>query len=195
MKLHKQERRLEAILFASGDPVSVERLSQAIDEDEISTWQLLKNLRDHYDETASAISLIELEKSWQLATRTEFAQDIKAALDVSRNIPLSSAALEVLAIIAYNQPVTRLFIEQVRGIDSSSTVTNLVEKGLVQEAGRLELPGRPISYGTSANFLRTFGLTSIEDLPRVGRFREEVKDKPEEPEQSSFFDADGDMDD
>ena len=102
-----------------------------------------------------------------MATRAEYAQVIRQALEVKNNTPLSQAALEVLAIIAYNQPVTKSFIEQIRGVDSSSVVNALVAKELVQEMGRLEIPGRPISYGTTEHFLRCFGMKSIETLPKL----------------------------
>lgn len=102
-----------------------------------------------------------------MVTRAEYAQVIQKALEVKNNTPLSQAALEVLAIIAYNQPVTKSFIEQVRGVDSGSVVNSLVAKGLVEEQGRLEIPGRPISYGTTEHFLRCFGMKNIEALPKL----------------------------
>ena len=100
-----------------------------------------------------------------MCTNPDFADYIKKALEIKKNIPLSQAAMEVLAIIAYNQPVTKSFVEQVRGVESSQIVNNLVEKGLVEEAGRLDVPGRPISYKTSINFLRCFGLSGLDKLP------------------------------
>ena len=130
------------------------------------------------------LELRRLDASYQLCTRPVYAGEIRRALELRRNTPLSAAALEVLAIIAYNQPVTRGFVEQVRGVDSSSVVTSLVEKGLVEEAGRLELPGRPISYRTTAAFLRCFGLGSLDDLPDVSGADEEPP--PEEDDQLTF---------
>ena len=111
------------------------------------------------------MTLLQLEDRWQLATKNEFADEVRRALDKRRNAPLSPAALEVLAIIAYNQPVSRSFIEQVRGVDSSSTVQTLIQKGLIEEAGRLDLPGRPVSFRTTDVFLRTFGISSLSQLP------------------------------
>ena len=108
-----------------------------------------------------------------MVTREEYAAVIREALEVKNNTPLSQAALEVLAIIAYNQPVTKSFVEQIRGVDSSSVVNSLVAKGLVQEMGRLEIPGRPISYGTTEHFLRCFGMQSIETLPKIPQPQEQ----------------------
>ena len=113
----------------------------------------------------SALEVVRLGTSLQLCTRSEYAPEIRAALEIRRNIPLSQAALEALAVIAYNQPVTRSFIEQVRGVDCSGVVTSLCEKGLIEEKGRLELPGRPLLYGTTENFLRSFGLSDLSGLP------------------------------
>ena len=113
------------------------------------------------------MELLELEESVQLSTREEYGELIRSVLSQKRSSPLSQSAMEVLAIIAYNQPVTRAFVEQIRGVDSSSAVNSLVARDLVEEAGRLELPGRPIAYRTTANFLRCFGLQSLEQLPDI----------------------------
>ena len=122
-------------------------------------------MKDRYEQESSGLLLVELEDSFQLCTKPEYASVVKQTMELRRNTPLSNAAMEVLAIIAYNQPVTRAFVEQVRGVDSSQTVLNLVEKGLVEEAGRLDIPGRPISYRTTQGFLRNFGMKSLEELP------------------------------
>jgi len=127
------------------------------------------------------LELRRLDSAYQLCTKPIYAGEIRRALELRRNTPLTPAALEVLAIIAYNQPVTRGFVEQVRGVDSSSVVTSLVEKGLVEEAGRLELPGRPISFRTTPAFLRCFGLDSLADLPDVTGSEEEPP--PEDEDQ------------
>ena len=130
--------------------------------------------------------------SWQLATKTAYAPDIKDIMDTRRNTPLSPAALEVLAIIAYNQPVSRSFIEQVRGVDSSSTVQTLVQKGLIEEAGRLDLPGRPVSFRTTDVFLRTFGIASLAELPPLhGDDYAEMEEAAGEAAYSGDEDADG----
>lgn len=161
------QRQILAILFAGGEAVEVGRVAEAIGADVETVTKYLPHLRDSLEDAGMPFELLYLDGKLQLCTAAEYAQVIQKALELRRNQPLSQAALEVLAIIAYNQPVTRSFVEQVRGVDSSGVVTSLQEKGLVEEAGRLELPGRPISYRTTANFLRCFGLESIEQLPTL----------------------------
>ncbi len=165
MKRIKQQAILEAVLFASGDPVPVSRLCELFDMPKDAVCKLVHSLRDTLDEAGSALAVLVLDNAVQLVTRSEFAPYIKQALSIARSAPLSQAAMEVLAIAAYNQPVTKSFIEQVRGVDSSSTVNSLVQKGLLEEAGRLDLPGKPISYKTTSVFLRSFQLSSLADLP------------------------------
>ena len=118
--------------------------------------------------------LLRLENSYQLAAKEIYAPYIKAALEIKKNSVLSPAAMEALTIVAYNQPVTKGFVEQVRGVDSSGVVNSLVEKGLLAEAGRLDLPGRPIAYKTTDNFLRAFRLSSIKDLPELPDHKEQI---------------------
>lgn len=156
---------VEALLFASGDPVTAEKLAEAIGVDAQMVEKQLIELRDEYDLQDRGVCLLRLEDRWQLASRPEYGDMVKKLLDNRRNVPLSPAALEVLAIVAYNQPVSRGFIEQVRGVDSNSIVSKMIDKGLIEEAGRLNLPGHPISFRTTDVFLRTFGLRSLEDLP------------------------------
>ena len=133
--------------------------------EEETVYKICKTLQDRKKTDESGICIVELNDSFQMCTNPDFADYIKKALEIKKNIPLSQAAMEVLAIIAYNQPVTKSFVEQVRGVESSQIVNNLVEKGLVEEAGRLDVPGRPISYKTSINFLRCFGLSGLDKLP------------------------------
>ena len=156
---------LEAVLFAAGEPMETERLAEALGmtAEEIDT--AAHTLEVTLEASKSGLQLMQLGGSWQITTRAEFAEAIRAALEVKRNTPLSNAAMEVLTIIAYNQPVTKGFVERVRGVDSSSVVNTLVERGLLEEAGRIEVPGRPVTYRTTAHFLRTFGLQSLADLP------------------------------
>lgn len=156
---------LEAVLFASGDPISIERLSQTFEIKPEEIEKHIVELEKRYESTNSGFYVVRLENTYQLVTREEFAPYIKNAFDIKRRTPLSPAALEVLAVIAYNQPVTRAFIEQVRGVDCSGVVSTLVEKGLIEERGRLELPGRPLLYGTTKTFLRSFSLNDLSDLP------------------------------
>lgn len=165
MELKECMGAVEAMLFAHAAPVSAGRLAQALDMDEDTVERVLWALQDEYDRPARGLQLLHLEDKWQLATKNTWAEPVKKILDTRRNTPLSQAALEVLAIIAYNQPVSRGFVEQVRGVDSSSTVAKLLEKGLIEEAGRLDLPGHPVSFATTDTFLRTFGLESLAQLP------------------------------
>ncbi|MBQ6815862.1 MAG: SMC-Scp complex subunit ScpB [Clostridia bacterium] len=165
MKPENLVNPLFAVIFSSGEPISIGRLCETFNvEPHIiqETADLLeKSLKD------SALELLTLENTYQLATKKEYAQYIKTAFDIKRKTPLSQAALEVLAVVAYNQPVTKSFIEQVRGVDCSGVITTLLEKELLEEKGRLELPGRPLLYGTTKNFLRCFNLSSLQDLPEL----------------------------
>ena len=165
MEINNACGAIEAVLFASGDPVETAKIAQAVELEEALVYKLLQTMKDRYEQESSGLLLVELEDSFQLCTKPEYASVVKQTMELRRNTPLSNAAMEVLAIIAYNQPVTRAFVEQVRGVDSSQTVLNLVEKGLVEEAGRLEIPGRPISYRTTQGFLRNFGMKSLKELP------------------------------
>lgn len=161
------QKQILAILFAGGEAVEIGRVAEAIGLDVETVVKYLPNLRDALEDAGMPFELLSLDGKLQLCTQAEYAQAIQKALELRRNQPLSQAALEVLAIIAYNQPVTRSFVEQVRGVDSSGVVTSLQEKGLIEESGRLELPGRPISYRTTSNFLRCFGIESIDQLPTL----------------------------
>ncbi len=162
----QQTGALEAMLFAHAEPVETERLADALRLSVRDTEELLHGLQQRYDEQESGLTILHFEPDrWQMTTRPYYGEVVKRVLDTRRNAPLSPAALEVLAVIAYNQPVSRSFIEQVRGVDSSSTVTKLLEKGLIEEAGRLDLPGRPVAFQTTDTFLRVFGLGGLKDLP------------------------------
>lgn len=158
---------LEAVLFAVGEPIEIERLAQALQEDETVLEQALQRLRDKYNDDECGICLLKLDNKYQICTKKQYADNIRAVIEVKKNAPLSQAAFEVLAIIAYNQPVTKSFVEQVRGVDCSGVIANLCQKSLIEEKGRLELPGRPLIYGTTSDFLRCFSLSSLSDLPPV----------------------------
>ena len=166
---------LEAMLFANGEPVEAARLAEAMRIEPEQARELLGKLQNEYDERESGVVLLHFDGDrWQLSTRPYYGEMVKRILDTRRNAPLSPAALEVLAVIAYNQPVSRSFIEQVRGVDSSSTVTKLLDKGLIEEAGRLDLPGKPVAFQVTDTFLRVFGLGSLNDLPPLhGEVQEE----------------------
>ena len=157
--------RAEAILFASGEPMALDRIAQALGVRTHAVEQVLAGLQKKYNKPESGVHLLLLGDSAQFCTNPAFIEPVRAALDLKRNTPLSQAAMEVLAVVAYNQPVTKAFVEQVRGVDCSGVVGSLVQKGLLEERGRLELPGRPLLYGTTENFLRCFQLDSIDRLP------------------------------
>ena len=182
------EKTLFAVLFAVGDPITPERLASAMDLTPGEVRALLHRISDDLEEEDFPLQLQELGGQFQLTTRPRDTEVIRRVLNEKRNVPLSQAALEVLAAVAYNQPVTRAYIEQVRGIDSSGIVASLVEKGLLEEAGRLELPGRPIAYCTTAAFLRTFGLGSLADLPVAVDDEEQPTDDPDVLEGQMAFD-------
>lgn len=173
---------LEAVLFSTGEPTELQRLAEALETDADSVAQLAAQLDACYRESGSALQVLSLGGSLQLTTRPEQAEVIRRALEIKRNTPLSNAAMEALTIIAYNQPVTKGFVERVRGVDSGSVVNTLVERGLLEEAGRIEVPGRPVTYRTTAQFLRCFGLSSLEELPPL----------PTDEEQPDLFAAEPD---
>ncbi len=156
---------LEAVLFAAGEPVPDSRLCAVLGVDKQALAEAASMLSDEYDFSRRGIRLLTLENAYQLCSRADYAQQVRAVLETRRAPALSSSALEVLAIIAYKQPVTKTYIEQVRGVDSSGTVNTLQEKGLIEDCGRLDVPGRPILYRTTDAFLRSFGLSSISQLP------------------------------
>lgn len=161
------QKNILAILFAAGEAVEIGRIAQAMDTDVQTVQDAVQSLQELLEKQGFPFELLCLDGRLQLCTQPAYSQLIQKALELRRNQPLSQAALEVLAIIAYNQPVTRSFVEQVRGVDSSGVVSSLLEKVLIEEAGRLELPGRPISYRTTANFLRCFGMQSLQELPKL----------------------------
>ena len=156
MEIKDKLGAIEAILFASGEPIEIYRLSEASGVDAGTLPSMIRLLNERYEDCGSGICIKKLDSSFQMCTREEFAPQVRAALETKRTAPLSNAAMEALTIIAYNQPVSKGFVENVRGIDSSSVINNLVEKGLVEEAGRLDVPGKPIVYRTTAVFLRSF---------------------------------------
>ena len=158
---------VEAILFASGEPLELQRISEALDIEDEQTEQILLNLAAQLDERNSGICLLNLDGKYQLSTRSIYGDYIRKVLEIKRNTHLSQAAFEVLAVIAYNQPVTKAFIEQVRGVDCSGVISTLCQKKLIEEKGRLELAGRPLVYGTTTDFLRCFSFTSLDDLPEL----------------------------
>lgn len=180
--LNRVQQQIMAILFAAGDAAEIGRIAQALEIEPSTVLRHVSKIRAEIELSGMPFELLRLDDKLQLCTKDEFAAAIRSALELRRNAPLSQAALEVLAIIAYNQPVTKAFVEQVRGVDSAGVVTSLVDKQLIEEAGRLELPGRPISYRTTANFLRCFQLESLDNLPPLPAGGAAQEDTPEEPD-------------
>ena len=173
---------LEAMLFAAGDPVEPGKLAEVLDIDVENVIKMLGHLEASYDENNSGLRLIRVDGKYQICTREEYSDEVRGLLEIKKNTPLSQAAFEVLAIVAYNKTVTKSFIEQIRGVDCSGPVSNLVQKGLIEEKGRLDLPGRPLVYGTTDRFLRCFSLNSLDDLPDLPEDTEEKDDS-----QTSLF--------
>lgn len=176
---------LEAMLFAAGDPVEPAKLAEVLDIDVENVIKMLGHLEASYDERNGGIRLIRVDGKYQLCTREEYSEEVRGLLEIKKNTPLSQAAFEVLAIVAYNKTVTRSFIEQIRGVDCSGLVSNLIQKGLIEEKGRLDLPGRPLVYGTTDRFLRCFSLNSLEDLPDIP----ESSESNDESQTSLFEDG------
>ncbi len=167
MKASKLQAAAEAILFASGEPIELEKIATALEIDSELCEQVLYNLSAQLDERKSGICVLKLGDKYQLSSRSEFAEVIRDVLELRKNTPLSQAAFEVLAIVAYNQPITKSYIEQVRGVDCSGVISTLCQKKLIEEKGRLDLPGRPLIYGTTSDFLRCFSISSLEELPVI----------------------------
>ena len=184
MNLKQMLSTLEAVLFAVGEPIERDRIAQALEWDVLILDQLLDTLQAKYDENDAGVCLLRLDDRVQLCARKEYADAIRKVLEVKRNAPLSQAAFEVLAIIAYNQPVTKSFIEQIRGVDCSAVLSSLLQKSLIEERGRLDLPGRPLIYGTTPDFLRVFCISSLDELPSLPEHPQTAEEKNEEKEKN-----------
>ena len=167
MGLKEIESAMEAILFAAGEPVGVERLCMALEIDRATADTVAQKLMDDYSYQRRGLRLVRLDTSYQLCSAPEHAGLIRKSFESRKPARLSPPALEVLAVIAYYQPTTRAYVDQVRGVDSAYTVGLLLDRELIEECGRLAVPGRPILYRTTATFLRSFGLSSLEDLPEL----------------------------
>lgn len=165
LEMKELESAVEAILFASGEAVHIDRICLALNLDRISTEEILRRLGDTYSFERRGIRLLHMEDKWQLCSAPEYADMIRRAFEVRKPAKLSQPALEVLSVIAYHQPATRAQVDQIRGVDSSYTVSLLLERDLIEECGRLQVPGRPRLYRTTENFLRSFHLSSLKDLP------------------------------
>ena len=168
---------IEGILFAAGEPVKAAKLAAVLETDIETVEEAVKLLRYNYDTEQRGMTIIDIDEGYQLCSRPDYYNYIQLILGEQRRQALSNAAMEVLAIIAYKQPITRGQIEYVRGVNSDAAVNRLVERGLIEESGRLDAPGRPILYKTTQNFLRCFGLSTPKDLPPLdmSQFGEEYE--------------------
>ena len=155
----------EAILFSVGEPIELEKIAEALEIETETAEQILMNLSASLEERNSGIMLLKLGEQYQLSSKSIYAPQIRSVMELKRNAPLSPAAFEVLAVVAYNQPITKAYIEQVRGVDCSGVIATLCQKKLIEEKGRMELPGRPLLYGTTTEFLRCFSISSLDELP------------------------------
>ena len=167
MEMEELQRILEAILFAAGEKVEVARLASVLEVDEHEVFAALDDLAGKLAFDRRGIRIVKLEKSYQMVSSGEMADYVTKTLETRKPPKLSSSQLEALTIIAYYQPATKAMVEQIRGVDSSYSISALLNKKLIEEAGRLNVPGRPIQYRTTADFLRTFGLSTLEELPPI----------------------------
>jgi len=167
MEMDELQRAVEAILFAAGEPVELDRLSKALETDPSEVAAAADALADRLGYERRGIRVLKLDKAYQMVSSGEMAEYITKALETRKSPKLSASQLESLTIIAYYQPATKAMVEQIRGVDSSYSISALLHKKLIQEAGRLNVPGRPIQYATTADFLRTFGIHSLEELPPI----------------------------
>jgi len=167
MELDELQRILEAILFAAGEPIDISRLATCLEVDEKDIEAAADALANELAFNRRGIRVLRLERGYQMVSSGEMADYITKALETRKPPKLSSSQLEALTIVAYYQPATKAMVEQIRGVDSSYSIAALMNKRLIEEAGRLNVPGRPILYRTTPDFLRTFGLSTIEDLPEI----------------------------
>lgn len=185
MEITELQKAIEAILFAAGEPVECSRLAMALETDEKDVEKAVTILSDELAFNRRGIRIIRLEKKFQMVSSGEMADYITKALETRKPPKLSSSQLEALTIVAYYQPATKAMVEQIRGVDSSYSIGALLNKKLIEEAGRLNVPGRPILYKTTPDFLRTFGISSLEELPEIEKvsFGEPIQEESQEPEQ------------
>ena len=180
MERNKAKAVLESILFTMGESVEVERLATVIEEDKKTTKELLLEMKEGYDSRECGITLMELEDSFQMCTKGDMYEYLIKIAKTPRKYVLTDTLLETLSIIAYKQPITRLEIEKIRGVSCDHAVNRLVEFGLIAEVGRMDAPGRPLLFGTTEEFLRSFGVKSLEELPelsqvQIAEFKEQAE--------------------
>ena len=190
MEIKRIEGEIEAILFAMGEAVELSRIAKAIQQDVTTTENIIRNMMIHYQEEERGIQIIELENSFQLCTKKEYYDSLIRIAAQPKKPTLTDVMLETLSIIAYKQPVTKAEIEKIRGVSSDHAVNKLVEFGLAKELGRLDAPGRPMLFGTTEEFLRVFGVQSIDELPVISedlveQFKDEVEMEVEADERQA----------
>ena len=184
MDMREIESAMEGILFASGEPVHVDRLCTALELDRATAEKVLQRLMDYYAYERRGIRILRLEHAYQMCSSGEMSSYVTRALETRKPPRLSSAQLETLTVIAYYQPATRAYIEQIRGVDSAYSVGALLNKHLIEECGRLNVPGRPILYRTTPDFLRTFGLESLDELPEIEKMQFGKQELPQQEEET-----------
>lgn len=167
MTVQELDAMFEAMLFAAGMPVSIQKFATALEEEPLKMQEMLDGFMSRYNYKHGGLRIIQLEDSYQICTRSEHFDSIQTLLNPAKSPELSRAALEVLSIVAYHQPVIKSVVEQVRGVDCSGVINKLLSRNLIEERGRHPSPGKPILYGTTQEFLRCFGLSSIDELPGV----------------------------
>lgn len=167
MEQNDLQRALMAVLFAAGEPVDAKRLRQTLEHDEAEIHEACKTLMDELSFNRSGIRIVRLEDAYQMCSAAEQAEFVTRTLETRKPPKLSSSQLETLSVIAYYQPATKAYVEQIRGVDSGYSISALLTKKLIREAGRLNVPGRPFQYETTPDFLRVFGLQSLADLPPI----------------------------
>ena len=181
MQIANIESAIEAILYAAGYPVKYSKLSEVLGLDVKDVKAMVEHMATQYNKEDSirGINLLIFEETCQFCTKEQYAPYIREALGIKRGGNLSASSLEVLAVVAYNQPVTRAYVDTVRGVDSSYAMNSLIDKGLIESSGRLDAPGRPMIYSTTEKFLRVFGINSLEDLPKTESLEELAKNEAE----------------
>ena len=177
LEIRKIESVIEALLFASGDPVPLETLSDIVEVDKKTLRHLINRMMDNFNDQDRGIQIREIDGGYQLCSKPDYYDFVKRLFEPRQKQGLSQAALEALAIAAYNQPITKVSVERIRGVNSDSAINSLVERNLLKEAGRMDAPGRPILFETTEEFLRCFGYKSLADLPKT----EDILKVEEEP--------------
>ena len=187
MEIKRLEASIEAILFSMGEAVELERIAQAIEHDVDTTRHMIENMMDKYEAEDRGIQIVEFDGAYQMCTKEELYDSLVRIAHIPKKQVLTDVLLETLSIIAYKQPITKVEIEAIRGVKSDHAVNKLVEYALVEEVGRMDVPGRPILFGTSEEFLRSFGIGSLDDLPILNQDKlENFKQEAEEEVQLSL---------